>query len=101
MKLRKGDTVKVMIGKDKGKEAKIDRVFLASNRVVLLGINLYKKHVKPRGEGQKGSISEVARPMVVSKLALVCPKCKEVTRVGFKFLGDKKVRICRKCEQEV
>lgn len=101
MKLKKGDTVKVMAGKDKGKEAKVERVFFKTDSVVLLGINLYKKHIKPRGQGQKGSISEVARPMVVSKVALICPKCKAPTRVGFKFLGDKKVRICRKCDQEI
>src|SRR5437016_5367974 len=101
MKLKKGDKVQVLAGKDRGKEAQIERVFTKENLVSLPGLNIYKRHMKPKGEGQRGGIMEINRPFDVSKVALVCPKCKKVTRVGYKFLNDKKVRICRKCEQEI
>lgn len=101
MKLRKGDTVKVTTGKDSGKETKIERVFLADNKVVATGVNVYKRHMKSRGQGQPGGIVDITKPIDVSKVALICPKCKAQTRVGFKMIDDKKVRICRKCEQEI
>lgn len=101
MKLHKGDNVRVTVGKDAGKEAKIERVWREEEKVLLPGINMYKKHTKPKGEGQRGGIQDLARPLSIAKVALVCPKCSVVTRIGFKLINDKKVRICRKCEQEI
>lgn len=100
MKFKKGDTVKVTIGKDKGSEAKIERVIVKEGKVVLPGINIYKKHVKGVGE-QKGGIYEIPRPLALGKFALICPKCKKETRIGYKFVGKEKSRICRKCGKEI
>lgn len=101
MKLKKGDKVKIMSGKDQGKEAKIERIFPDEARIVLPGINMFKRHLKSQGEGKPGGIVDVNRPIPVSKVALICPKCSQPTRVGYKFINDKKVRICAKCEQEI
>lgn len=101
LKLRKGDTIKVILGKDKGKEGKIDRVF-SGGKVLVDGLNQFKKHVKGTGtSGQKSEIVTLSRPYFQSSVALVCPKCKKMTRVGFSIRNNKKVRICRKCEEEV
>jgi len=101
MKLKKGDKVKVTGGKDNGKEAKIERVFLAENKVLLPEINVYKRHLKARTEGQKSEIVTMSRPLAVANVALICPKCNVQTRVGYKLIADKKVRVCRKCNQEI
>lgn len=101
MKLKKNDNVKVMTGKDKGRQGKIDRVFLADKKVLIQGVNQYKKHVKPQGENRPGEILTLSRPMPVSNVALVCPKCKQITRVGYRLEGTKKIRVCRKCNVDI
>lgn len=101
MKLKKGDQIKVMAGKDRGKTGSVEKVFASLNRVVIPGINIYKRHTKPRSEGQKGGIMDFVRPIQISSVALICPKCKQPTRVGYKITTKKKVRICRKCDQEI
>src|SRR3990170_6439317 len=100
LKLKVGDNVKILQGKDEGREGKIEKVFLKKKLVLIPGINIYKKHVKGV-TGRKGGIYEIPRPLPVSKTALICPKCSKVTRVGFKLLDDEKVRICRKCKREI
>jgi large subunit ribosomal protein L24 len=99
MKLKKGDKVKIMVGKDRGKEGAVEKVF--EDRVAIAGINVYKRHQKGRGEGQKGQIIDIVRPLPAANVALVCPKCKQVTRVGYRLTSKEKVRVCRKCEQEL
>ncbi len=101
MKLKKGDKVRVVKGKDSGKEGAVERVWPKNRRVTIAGVNLFKRHMKPRAEGQKGGIVDFVRPLPVSDVALVCPKCKQLTRVGYKITDHDKVRICRKCEQEI
>lgn len=99
MKLKKGDKIIVIAGKDKGRKGKIEKVLPKSAKVLIPGINVYKKHVKPRGEGQPGGIVDIVKPLSVSNIALLCPKCKQPTRIGYKI--DKsggKHRICRKCQ---
>ena len=100
MKFKVGDTVKITIGKDKGREGKIEVTFPKEGTVLIPGINIYKKHVKGQS-GQKGGIYELPRPLGMGKIALICPKCKKVTRVGFRVLENEKVRICRKCGKEI
>jgi large subunit ribosomal protein L24 len=100
VKFKVGDTVKVMIGKDKGREGKIEKVLPAESKAIIPGINLYKKHVKGYGD-VKGGVYDIPRALGFGKIALVCPKCKKTTRVGFKFAGDEKVRICKKCGKEL
>ena len=98
MKFKKGDTVKITIGKDKGREGKIEKIIPKKAKVVIPGINIYKKHVKANltADG-KGGIFELARPIDVAKIAIICPNCKKVTRIGFKIEKDVKIRVCRKC----
>ena len=100
LKFKIGDTVKITSGKDKGREGKIEKIDPKNRSVLIPGINIYKKHVKGM-PGQKGGIYDIPRPLSYSKLAIVCPKCSKVTRVGFKLSGDEKVRICRKCGREI
>lgn len=101
MKLKTGDAVKIVIGKDKGKTGKIEKVFPKTQAIVVTGMNQYKRHMKARTRDQKSEIITITKPLTVAKVQLVCPKCHAVTRVGYAMQGDKKVRICRKCEQGI
>ncbi len=101
MKIKKGDKVKITVGKDRGKEGAVERVWLKEGKITVTGLNLFKRHFKARSQGQKSDIVELPRPLDVAKLALICPKCKQVTRVGYKLTAKEKVRICRKCDQEL
>lgn len=101
LKLKVGDTVKITIGKDKGREGKIEKIFPQRGTVLIPGLNLYKKHVKGLGGQVKGGVYDIPRPLAISKVALICPKCKKITRVGWQFAGKEKVRICKKCERQI
>ncbi len=101
MKIKKGDKIKIIAGKDKGREGVVEKALPKQRKVVVTGLNLYKKHVRPRREGEKGGIIEVARPLDVAKVALICPKCKKVTRVGYKIEGKEKFRICLNCGERI
>jgi len=97
MKIIKSDKVKILIGKDKGRIGEVVRVFPKKDQVVVKGLNLFKKHVKP-GQNQKGGIVEKERPFLVSKVALICPNCQKATRVGYEVdKSGQKYRICKKC----
>jgi large subunit ribosomal protein L24 len=99
MKFKKGDNIIVTTGKDKGKKGKIERTFSEDSRVLVPGLNLFKRHTKARGQKNPGGIIEKARPLPVGNIALVCPKCNQPTRIGFQLAGTDKHRICRKCKQ--
>ncbi|MFZ2072615.1 MAG: 50S ribosomal protein L24 [Minisyncoccia bacterium] len=101
MKLKKGDNVIVVTGKDKGKKGKIVRVLVAENRVVVEGINMMKKHQRPRKSGEKGQILSIAMPMHASNVMIVDPKTGKGSRIGKKKVGDKMIRIARKSNQEI
>ena len=102
MKLKKGDVVIVTAGKDRGRKGKIEKVQLKKNRVLVSGLNLYKKHVKAKSEKEPGGIVEVPRPLPASNVALICPKCKKPTRVGYAFSQKgKKQRMCKKCKKNI
>jgi large subunit ribosomal protein L24 len=101
MKLKKGDLVTVVRGKDNGKTEKIVKVFTKEGKVLVEGINQYKRHVKSRMPGQNSEIITLTKPLAIASVRLVCPKCKKLTRVGYKFLKDEKVRICKKCKAEI
>ncbi|HAU65032.1 TPA: 50S ribosomal protein L24 [Candidatus Woesebacteria bacterium] len=100
MKFKIGDTVKITAGKDKGREGKIEKILSGELKALIPGVNLYKKHVKGFGD-VKGGIYDIPRPLGFGKIAIICPKCKKMTRVGFKFAGEEKVRICKKCGKEM
>lgn len=101
MKLKQGDLVTVVRGKDSGKTEKIVKVFSKEAKVVVENVNQYKRHVKARLQGQKSEIITITKPLAVANVQLVCPKCKKLTRVGYKMLKDEKVRYCKKCKAEI
>jgi len=101
MKIKKGDKVKVIYGKDKGKEAVVEKVYKKANKLLLAGINIYKRHIKKSEKMPKGGIIDVPRPIDVSKVMLICPKCKKITRVGFLVNEKKKFRFCKKCKSKI
>lgn len=97
MKIRKGDKVKIMAGKDKGREGVVERVYPKQLKILIPGVNLYKKHIKKSEKFPKGGVVELPRPISIAKVMVICRFCTKPTRVGFKITGDKKVRICKKC----
>ena len=101
MKLKKGDTIIVTIGKDKGHKGKIEQILPKTSRVVVAGINLVKRHLKRRDEKNPGGIVDLVRPIAISKVALVCPSCGKPTRVGWVVAKNEKVRICKKCGKKI
>ena len=101
-KVRKGDTVYILAGKDKDKQGKVSRVLPLKQRVVVDGLNIRKRHVKARKPGEQAGIVEFPAPMHVSNVAVVCAKCSRHTRVGFRFLADgAKVRFCKRCDEVI
>lgn len=101
MKIRKGDTVLVTRGKDKGKQGQVERAIQKSEKVLVPGVNEYKKHVKRNATGQASEIVTITKPLPASVVALICPKCKKQTRVGYEMGKAGKVRICKKCKKEI
>lgn len=99
-KLKKGDKVKILLGKDRGKEGIIDRVVNKNNQLFIGGINLVKRHVKKQGQVE-GGIIDIIKPVDISNVALICPNCKKPTRVGFIIKENSKRRICKKCKKEL
>jgi large subunit ribosomal protein L24 len=101
MKLKKGDQVTVVRGKDNGSKGTVGKVYSKEAKVVVEGVNQYKRHVKSRTPGQKSEIITLTKPLPIANVQLVCPKCKKPTRIGYKMLKDDKVRVCVKCKAEL
>jgi len=118
MKLKKGDKVQIIKGKDrvkktkkgdksaKGNQGKVADVLISAGKVVVEGLNLRYKHVRPKKQGEKGQRIQYPAAMNIANVMLVCPKCNKPTRVGYKVLdtdvkGKKKVRICKKCKEAI
>lgn len=99
-KIKKGDKVKILLGKDRGKEGKVERVLAQENKVIILGINIYKRHVRKQAN-LAGGILDIPKPLDISNVDLICPNCGKPTRVGFKKQGDSKLRMCKKCGKEI
>ncbi len=97
MKIKKGDTVQVLSGNDKGKTGEVLEVMPKQGKVVVKGVNIRKKHIKPRKQGDEGGIVPVECGINSSKVNVVCSKCNKPTRIGYKMEKDGKVRICKKC----
>lgn len=98
MNVKKGDNVQVISGKNRGKSGKIMSVFTKKGRVVIEGINLYKKHVRAKRQGEKGQVVEVPRSIDASNVMLVCKGCGKPTRTGFRAEEGVKKRVCKKCK---
>ena len=101
MKFKKGDNVKVIRGKDKGKTGKIDKVLPKKDQVLISNVNQYKRHLKARSQGQPSEIVTLTKPLSSENVILVCPKCNKTTRIGYKLQKNVKVRICKKCNSEI
>ena len=99
MKIKTNDKVKIIHGKDNGKEGKVIQVFKTDGKVVVEGVNIMKKHVRSRKGGEKGQMIELSAPLRVENVMLICTKCNRPTRIGYKLDGDVKKRVCRKCKE--
>ncbi len=99
MKIKTNDRVKILSGKDKGKAGKVIQVFKDENKIVVEGLNIIKKHLRPQKRTDKGQILELSAPMHTAKAMLICPKCEKTVRVGYQKDGAVKKRHCRRCHQ--
>ncbi len=99
--VKTGDTVKVVSGKDKGKTGKVLAVSPKEGKVIVEGVNIVTKHVKPRRQGEQGGILKAEAAMYAAKVMLVCNKCNKPTRVAHKITGDKKERVCKHCNATI
>ena len=100
MKIKKGDRVQVIAGKDLGKQGEVTRVLIERNRVIVDGINVAKRHQRATKATMQGGIIDKDMPIHVSNVAIVCSSCGP-TRIGYRFDGDDKVRVCRKCGKDL
>jgi len=100
MKIKKGDTVIVLSGKNKGKKGKVLNVFPEAGKLVVEGVNIVKRHTRPTRNFQGGIIEKPAK-IFVAKVMLVCPRCSEPTKVSRKLVQDKRVRVCKECNEIV
>ncbi|HSX40503.1 MAG TPA: 50S ribosomal protein L24 [Candidatus Saccharimonadales bacterium] len=101
MKLKKGDEVKIVRGKDKGKTGKIEQIFPSRSKVLVHGVNQYKRHMKARSQNQQSEIVTLTKPLPVGNVMMICPKCHLPTRIGFLVTTKgKKARMCKKCKAQ-
>ena len=101
MKIKKGDTVKILYGKETGKQGTVVAVSPKKNSVIVEGLNLYKRHLKGDGQTRQSEILTIEKPFELSKVMLVCPNCNKPTRVGIKRVDGKPVRVCKKCNKDI
>ncbi len=101
MSIRKGDRVKVIAGKDKGKESRVLRAYPEKQRLVVEGVSMIKKAQRPSNKNPQGGILEVEGTIHVSNVLLLCPSCSQATRIGRKREDGVRVRVCKKCGKEI
>lgn len=101
MRIKKGDQVKILAGRDRGKIGKVTAVLIEAGRITVEGMNTAKKRMKPRKQGQKGETIAIAHPLQESNVMLVCPNCKKATRIGARVEGKEKYRFCKKCDARI
>lgn len=101
MKLKKGDNIKVVRGKDKGKTGKIEKVFPKQRSLIVANINLFKRHLKARSQNQPSEIVSLTKPLHEESVVLLCPKCGKEARIGYKIEKGVKSRVCKKCNSEI
>lgn len=99
MKIRKGDTIKILVGKDAGRQGKIVKVMPGSSRIVVEGINIFKKHMKGNGKDKQSAIIDISKSVHRSNVMVICPHCGKPTRIGYSAVNGAKVRVCRKCKK--
>lgn len=101
MKIKKGDKVQIMAGKDRGKQGEVLRVLPVSEKVVVKGVNVTKRHLRARREGEKGERVEKEAPLHVSNVMLVCPHTNKPTRIGYKVEGGEKIRMSKRAGKAI
>ena len=101
MKIKKGDTVQVLSGNDKGKTGEVLEIIPKTSRVIVKGINIRKKHVKPKKQGEEGGIIPIECSIHSSKVNVVCPKCNKATKIGIVKEEKEKIRVCKKCGNKI
>ena len=101
MRIKKGDNVKILRGKDRSKTGKVLRVFPCDKKVIVENINLAKRHKKSKRAGEQSERVTIAMPINIANVQFVCPKCSKSVRLGYKVVDNKNVRVCKKCEAEV
>jgi len=101
MKIKKGDSVQVLSGNDKGKTGEVLEVIPKTNKVIVKGVNKRKKHIKPKKRGAEGGIISIECAVAVSKVNVICSECGKPTRIGYKIEKDEKIRICKKCKTKI
>ncbi|MBI1975304.1 MAG: 50S ribosomal protein L24 [Parcubacteria group bacterium] len=100
-KIKKGDFVEMLAGKDRKKRGKVLRVLPYEGKVVVEGLNTVRKHRRPKKSGEKGEVIQISRAVDISNVMAVCGKCGALTRVGFRVEGGRHVRMCKKCGNEI
>lgn len=98
MQIKKGDTIKILAGKDRGKTGKVLHVDTKKGKVTVEGCNVAKRHMRPKKQGEKGEIASIPCPIDISNVAIVCGNCKKTARIQYRVDGKSKVRACAKCE---
>lgn len=101
LRIKKGDTVKILSGNDKNKEGKVLEVDPKSSKIVVEGVNVRKKHTKPRRQGEEGGIISKEFGIPSSKANVVCPKCGKATKIGYSVENGEKIRVCKKCGAKI
>ena len=101
MKIKKGDQVKILSGKDRGKMGKVLIAYPKEGKITVEGVNILTRHRRSRKQGQKGEKVQVSMPFDASNVLLVCGSCKKPTRAGFKIIDSGKIRICKKCASPI
>lgn len=101
-RIKKGDKVKILLGKDRGKDGAVEKVSAKEGKVWILGHNVYKRHVKKNSQlNIEGGVIEIIKPLNISNVGLLCPNCGKLTRVGFSVTKGDKFRVCKKCGKPI
>ncbi len=101
MKIKRGDVVFIISGKDRGKKGKVLKVLPEASSLIVEGVNLRKKHVRARKAGEKGQIITKGLPLHASNVKVICTRCDKAVRIGYKMEGQRKYRFCKKCKAEI
>lgn len=101
MRIKKGDNVKILSGNDKGKTGEVLEVIPKTNKIIVKGVNIRKKHVKPRKQGEEGGIISVECAIHSSKANIVCEKCNKPSKIGYIEEKGEKIRVCKKCGAKI
>lgn len=100
-KIKKGDKVLILLGKDRGKSSTVEKVFNKEGKLLVADVNKVKRHIGKKVTGSEGGVLEIEKPVNRSNVALLCPNCNKPTRVGFRVTSQSKVRVCKKCRKEI